>query len=93
LKSNIKEIKEPSGWQGNIYYPDGSGGKGFGIEVLPNGQVWFPCIDLTKEITQPSFQEQGSHTPNSGSINKVVTIPEGTESRSTHPVKRQTGDN
>jgi len=52
-----KEIKEPSGWQGNIFYPDGPGGQGFGIEILPNGRVWFPCISSVGKNIQGMRQE------------------------------------
>lgn len=36
---------DPPGWRGNVYYPSGTAGSGFGIEVLPTGKVWFPRVE------------------------------------------------
>jgi hypothetical protein len=93
LKLRIKEIKEPSGWQGNIFYPDGTDGQGFGIEVLSNGRVWFPRITSAEEKTQSSVQEPGSTLPGSNSKLNVTPVPMANDTCQLTPAKRQMGDN
>jgi hypothetical protein len=93
LKLRIKGLKEPSGWQGNIFYPDGTDGQGFGIEVLPNGQVWFPRITSVEEKNQLSVQEPGSPLPDSNSRLNVATVPTAIDACQLTPAKRQMGDN
>ena len=93
MKLRIKELKEPSGWQGSIFYPDGTDGQGFGIEVLPNGRVWFPRFTSAGEKTQPLFQQSGSPLVDSGSKIKVTTVPGVTDACQLTPTKRQMGGN
>ena len=93
MKLRIKELKEPSGWQGNIFYPDGTDGQGFGIEVLPDGRVWFPRLNTAEEKTQLSSQEPGSPLVDSGSKIKVTTVQAVTDACQLTPAKRQMGGN
>lgn len=50
----VRDQKEPGGWLGNIFYPDGFHGSGFGIEALSDGRVWFPAIKPIGEETKVS---------------------------------------
>ena len=93
MKLRTKDLKEPFGWHGNIFYPDGTDGQGFGIEVLPDGRVWFPRLNKAEEQTQPLFQRSGSPLEDSGSKIKVTTVPGVTDACQLTPTKRQMGGN
>jgi hypothetical protein len=40
----IKDPQESPGWKGNVFYPDGPTGAGYGILIKPSGDVVFPMV-------------------------------------------------
>ena len=56
-RSAIKDPQESPGWKGNVFYPDGPTGHGFGIAILPDGRVWFPMVKEIGEKVQATIQE------------------------------------
>ena len=75
LKSKYKGPKEATGWQGNIFYPDGPDGSGFGIEVLPDGRVWFPMLKADQEPTPNIYPETSQPLQEPVSIPKGIHLP------------------
>lgn len=57
MKQQNNELKVSNGWKGNVYYPDGPDGNGFGIEILPDGQVWFPMLKTDNDKSQKVASE------------------------------------
>lgn len=71
----VEGLKEVSGWKGNIFYPAGLDGNGFGIEVLANGRVWFPMVKTDSEPTQQTILETGQVWQEPVAGQKVVHFP------------------
>jgi len=70
MKSIIQDqLRDPAGWKDGLYYPDGFGKAGFGINISPDGQVWFPMVKPengegqkpTQETVQPLQEPVTSH--------------------------------
>jgi hypothetical protein len=57
MKKQNNELKVSNGWRGNVYYPDGPDGNGFGIEILPDGRVWFPMLKADNDKVQKASLE------------------------------------
>lgn len=57
MRSKVKDLKDAPGWKGNVFYPDGPDGNGFGIEILPDGRVWFPMLKADNDKVQKASPE------------------------------------
>jgi hypothetical protein len=69
------EKKEPPGWKGKAFYPNGFGGDGFGISVLPNGSVSFPVIKTDLAKAQEGPQKRAYPLAEHVSTPKEVQLP------------------
>jgi len=75
MRSTLKESPDPSGWKGNVFYPDGIKGHGFGIEIAHGGRVWFPIVKADSEPTQHTTQETVQHWQEPVASHKRIHSP------------------
>jgi hypothetical protein len=75
MKSNTEQQKDPAGWKGSVYYPDSKNGCGFGIEVLPDGRVWFPMIKPDAEKSPTSLSEKENYQATKNPPEQELSTP------------------
>jgi hypothetical protein len=76
IKTKASEPRRDlSGWKGNVFYPDGVNGRGFGIDVAPDGRVWFPMVEADSEPTPKTTLETSQGEQELVAIHKAVHLP------------------